>query len=134
MKLKAMVTFLFLFQIILCQELDRDTRALNSQGFKALIELGKIVNEFGIDNIETYVRGFLHIISRNLLTLYALIFGVIITHFITFFLTLFALKPKKIKYNLRSKTPATPANSETNDRDYWPAVPINFCDSCESQV
>ena len=133
MNFKVIVTFLILLQIITAEELDRDTRALNSQGFKALIELGKIINEFGIENIENYIQGFLNLISRNLLTVYVLIFGVILAHFLTFFLTLIALKPKKLKYNLRSQEVKT-ENEETNDRQYWPAIPFNYCDSCETRV
>ena len=123
---------IFLFSCIFAEELERESRGLDSQGFKALIELGKLINNFGIENIEDKFHGVFSLISKNVVIFYFLIFACFLAHLVTFLVILFAVrsKPETI-YNLRE----TNANSDftlyrnfdTNDRDYWPtpATPAN---------
>ena len=79
----AIVLFLIVFSS--CEELERDTRGLDSQGFKALIELGKMINNFGVENLENNFHAFLNIISRNILIIYSLLLTAIVANLVTFF-------------------------------------------------
>lgn len=129
MKSYASVIILFLVVFSSCEELERDTRGLESQGFKALIELGKMINNFGVENLESNFHSFFDIISRNILIIYSLLLTAIIANVVTFFLTLILLKPKKLRYNLRNEESNRQENLDTNDRQYWPSVPLYSCES-----
>lgn len=131
----SMRAVILLFSVIFGEELDRQSRTLDSQGFKALIEIGKLINNFGIDNIESHVNGFLGFISKNLVIFYFLIFASFLAHFVTFFLTLIAVKSKPTQsYNLRrAEKMSSLENMDTNEREYWPAAPtVN--NSCETFI
>ena len=119
------VAFLFCLKFISCDEsLDREARGIDSKGFATLIEIGRLVANFGVENLEENVKEFLDFISNNIFVFYYLIIGAIVTQMITFALVLVAIrsKEKELKtetYNLKSY----PSSSiyTTNDREYWPA-------------
>ena len=119
------VAFLFLLGFITCDEsLDRESRGIDSKGFATLIEIGRLIANFGVENLEDNFKEILTFISNNIFVFYYLIVGTIVTHMITFALILVAIraKEKQLKtetYHLNNY----PSSSvyETNDREYWPA-------------
>ena len=51
------VAVLFSIKLISCEEaLDRESRGIDSKGFATLIEIGRLVANFGVDNLE-HVQG-----------------------------------------------------------------------------
>lgn len=115
----------FLFCGILAEELERDTRGLDSQGFKALIEIGRLINNIGVDNIESHIQGFVALVAKNIVIFYFLIFSAFLAHFVTFFFIMIAVRSRSLKYNLRTAEVET-ENLETNDFEYWPATPVTL--------
>ena len=119
------VAFLICLKLISCDEsLDRESRGIDSKGFATLIEIGRLVANFGVENLEENAKEFLDFISNNIVVFYYLLIGAIVTHMITFALILVAVRSnenelKTETYNLKSY----PSSSvyTTNDREYWPA-------------
>ena len=51
------VAVLFLIKLISCEEtLERESRSIDSKGFATLIEIGRLIANFGVDNLEHYVK------------------------------------------------------------------------------
>ena len=117
---KKVIILFFAFSF--AEELERDTRGLDSQGFKALLEIGHLINNFGIENIEDQVQGFVTVIGKNVVIFYFLLFSSFLAHFITFIFTFIALKTKK-RNSSQMPIPddASDFAYDTNDREYFPA-------------
>ena len=124
MTLTNKVIFLFL-TFSVAEELERDTRGLDSQGFKALIDIGRLISNFGVENIEGQVNGFVALVGKNVVIFYFLIFASFIAHFVTFFFTIFVMRNKKIWNSTRMPIPVPDDASDfaydTNEREYFPA-------------
>ena len=124
MTLTNKVIFLFL-TFSVAEELERDTRGLDSQGFKALIDIGRLISNFGVENIEGQVNGFVALVGKNVVIFYFLIFASFIAHFVTFFFTIFVMRNKKIRDSVRMPIPVPDDASDfaydTNEREYFPA-------------
>ena len=120
MLVKEATLFLFFPILISCQELDRDVRGLDSTAFKSMLEIGRLIKNLGSENIAKNFQGTYNYIVDNVTIFYFLILGIIVVQFLTFVLTLFALKDAEKRFT-------TPAASVcdcefvTNDREYWPA-------------
>ena len=137
MQLSKQVTFLFLINLISGETLERESRGIDSKGFATLIEIGRLVANFGVDNLEDNVKRFFGFISKNIFIFYYLILGTIVIHVITFTLILFAVRvkdtktePQSLMYSpkiydsiseINSQSSHCTVNLDTNDRDYWPA-------------
>ena len=128
------VAVLFLIKLISCEEtLERESRGIDSKGFATLIEIGRLVANFGVDNLEHNVKDFFQFISKNIFIFYYLILGTIVIHMVSFVMILFAVRvkdPKKeptLRYDpevyadITSQSSFCTVNLETNDRQYWPA-------------
>ena len=131
------VTFLFLINLISGETLERESRGIDSKGFATLIEIGRLVANFGVDNLEDNVKRFFGFISKNIFIFYYLILGTIVIHMITFTLILFAVRVKDTKKeptslmyspniydsisDINSQSSHCTVQLDTNDRDYWPA-------------
>ena len=115
------VIFLFL-AFSMGEELERDTRGLESQGFKALIEIGHLISNFGVDNIENNVHGFVTLVGKNLVIFYFLLLASFMAHLVTFFFTLTAMR-KKIRSSIQMPVSddASDFAYETNEHEYFPA-------------
>ena len=144
-KMRVYVIAIFLFSFIFCEELERETRNLDSQGFKALLELGKLISNFGIDNLEQNVTGFINHVSKNLIVFYFLLFATFLAHFVTFFCIIITVRSRPTKtYNLRTTSTTSDfeeftlntrnLNFNTNDREYWPAPPTPPNSPCETYI
>ena len=124
MTLTNKVIFLFL-TFSVAEELERDTRGLDSQGFKALIDIGRLISNFGVENIEGQVNGFVALVGKNVAIFYFLLFASFIAHFVTFFFTIFVMRNKKIRASARMPIPVPDDASDfaydTNEREYFPA-------------
>ena len=124
MTLTSKVILLFL-TFSVAEELERDTRGLDSQGFKALIDIGRLISNFGVENIEGQVNGFVALVGKNVVIFYFLLFDSFIAHFVTFFFTIFAMRNKKIRNSARMPIPVPDDASDfaydTNEREYFPA-------------
>ena len=120
MKLNVML----IFSIVIfsqADEIDRSPRGLDSQGFRALIDIGKFISKFGVENFENDLKGAFKLISHNIFIFYFLLISVITSQLLTFTLTLFAIRAKKpketMKYIVRDEEDIS---YDTNDRTYWP--------------
>ena len=120
MKLNVML----IFSIVIfsqADEIDRSPRGLDSQGFRALIDIGKFISKFGVENFENDLKGAFKLISHNIFIFYFLLISVITSQLLTFTLTLFAIRGKKpketMKYIVRDEEDIS---YDTNDRTYWP--------------
>ena len=120
MKLTVMFILLFL-TFSQGEEIDRSTRGLDTQGFRALIDIGKFISKFGVENFENDLKGAFKLISQNIFIFYFLLISVITSQLLTFTLTLFAIRGKKpketMKYIVRDEEDIS---YDTNDRTYWP--------------
>ena len=129
------VVVLFLIKLISCEEtLERESRGIDSKGFATLIEIGRLIANFGVDNLEHNVKDFFQFISKNIFIFYYLILGTIVIHMVSFGMILFAVRVKdpkkeptltsdpKLYADITSQSSfCTMCNLETNDREYWPA-------------
>ena len=119
------VAFLFYLKFISCEEnLDREARGIDSKGFATLIEIGRLIANFGVENLEDNLKEILTFISNNIFVFYYLIIGTIVTHMITFLLILVAIRTKEKHletetYHLNKYSSSSVYT--TNDREYWPA-------------
>ena len=119
MNLTVMLILLFL-GFSQGEEIERSPRGLDSQGFRALIDIGKFITKFGVENFENDLKGAFKLISHNIFIFYFLLISVITSQLLTFTLTLFAIRGKKskaMKYIVRNEEDIS---YDTNDRTYWP--------------
>ena len=131
MVISKYVTFLFYIKLISCEEtLERESRGIDSKGFATLIEIGRIIANFGVDNLQENVNNFFGFISKNIFVFYYLILGTILIHMITFTLILCAVSGKETKETPKNKPTFSRHNSfdshgsvnlDMSDLDYWPA-------------
>ena len=132
MVISKYVTFLFYIKLISCEEtLERESRGIDSKGFATLIEIGRIIANFGVDNLQENVNNFFGFISKNIFVFYYLILGTILIHMITFTLILCAVSGKETTKETLNNQPSfsrhnsfdshCTINLDTSDRDYWPA-------------
>ena len=120
MNLTVMLILLFL---TICQgeEIDRSPRGLDSQGFRALIDIGKFISKFGVENFENDLKGAFKLIAHNIFIFYFLLISVITSQLLTFTLTLFAIRGKKTKETMKYVVgDEEDISYDTNDRTYWP--------------
>ena len=117
------VIFLFL-AFSHAEELERDTRGLDSQSFKALLEIGRLISNFGVDNIEGQVHGFVGVVGKNVIVFYFLLFASLMAHFVTWSFTIIAIRNKKIQNSIQMPIPVpdnvTGFSYDTNEREYFP--------------
>ena len=105
---------LFFITFCLCDDsLDREARGIDSKAFNTLIKVGHLIAEFGVDNLESYITGLIHVISKNVFIFYFLLLAAIFTHLLTFSFTLLAVKSKE--------KPVTQTYHRFEDPDYHPA-------------
>ena len=130
------VAVLFLIKLISCEQtLERESRGIDSKGFSILIEIGRLIANFGVDNLEHNVKDSFQFISKNIFIFYYLILGTIVIHMVSFGMILFAVRVKdpkkepsptltydpKLYADITSQSSFCTVNLETNDRQYWPA-------------
>ena len=105
---------LFFIEFCICDDsLDREARGIDSKAFNTLIKVGHLIAEFGVDNLEHYTAGIIHVISKNVFIFYFLLLATIFTHLLTFSLTLLAVKSKEKS--------VTKTYHRFDDPDYHPA-------------
>ena len=99
-------------------EIDRSPRGLDSQGLRALIDIGKFISDFGVENFGRDLKGAFKLISQNIFIFYVLLITVITSQLLTFTLTLFTIRAKKAKETLRYEVRKDEEIS--TERLYWP--------------
>ena len=112
-----MIGLLFFMPLSFADEIDRSPRGLDSQGLRALIDIGKFISEFGVENFEHDLKGAFKLISRNIFIFYFLLITVITSQLLTFTLTLFTIRAKKAEETLRYEIRKDEEIS--TDRIYW---------------
>lgn len=106
------------------EELARTIRGFDPNAFKTFIQLGKILGDFGVENLEKNVKNTIGLIYRNIFIFYYLLISIILLNFIYFsMMVFFKMTKKSFKYPIKNRS--CDVNSEfeyvTNDREYFPA-------------
>ena len=103
------------------EEIERSPRGLDSQAFRALLDVGNFISKFGVENFEKDLKGTFSLISHNIFVFYFLLIAAITSQLLTFALTIFAIRARKRRapsvypdISLHSDIPY-----DTNDREYW---------------
>ena len=112
---------LLFLNLALCEEIERSPRGLDSQAFRALLNIGNFISKFGVENFEEDLKGAFNLISHNIFIFYFLLIAAISSQFLTFALTIFAIRGKKKRApSLHSDISVHPdIPYDTNDREYW---------------
>ena len=92
MSLKQITLFFIFVNNINCQELERDSRGLESAAFKAVLEIGRLISNIGGENPEENLKGIFDYIMKNITVFYFLILSLILLQFTSFLLTVYVFK------------------------------------------
>lgn len=121
--------FLFLVHFFPAEELDRETRGLDSQGFAGLIKIGKLISNFGVENLEANFNQIWHLISKNVEIFYYMLIGLAFINALIFLMIclsmhIFQIKIKTAQNNFQHSIQHENTHQlETTDSslDYLPA-------------
>ena len=106
MNFKQATPYFLLFFISKSEELERVTRGLDSQGFKALIEVGKLINNFGVENIENNVQQIVSFLIKNYQIIFYILIFIVASNILVFAMSCISvhiLEIKMKKLTLRQK-------------------------------